>query len=152
MEFGNCWDLLVWWASYSFCLVLSMFKGKNPTYDFVENTWVKLFHLMTEFSYFAPTKLSRLPNILFWGLFLHLWDACCCLHFLPHRCQVSPKFTVKNEKWTSVEGLHLTCSSLGPCWPLDPGLVFRGFTHENTLKLTCIQTFTDRFLLHLISS
>ena len=32
MELACNWDLLVWWTSYSFYLVHSVFKGENPTY------------------------------------------------------------------------------------------------------------------------
>ena len=35
-----CWDLLVWWTSYSFYLVHSVVKGKNPTCLILwKNTW-----------------------------------------------------------------------------------------------------------------
>ena len=27
-----CWDLLIWWTSYSFYVVHSILKGENPTY------------------------------------------------------------------------------------------------------------------------
>ena len=27
-----CWDLFVWWTSYSFYLIHSIFKGENPAY------------------------------------------------------------------------------------------------------------------------
>ena len=42
-------------------------------------------------------KLTRLQNILFWGLFLHLWETCCCLHFCLMGTRRGHKFAVK--KW-----------------------------------------------------
>ena len=37
MNVVYCWDLFVWWTSYSFCLIYYIFKGENPTYgDYVE--------------------------------------------------------------------------------------------------------------------
>ena len=43
-------------------------------------------------------QLSRLHNILSWGLVLHLWDTCCCLPFCLTGARRAPEFAVKDAK------------------------------------------------------
>ena len=61
-----CWDLLVWWTSYSLYLVHSLFKGENPTYTTEKerrknSNWLVFTHLQTNF--FKPGMMIETTKL-----------------------------------------------------------------------------------------
>ena len=89
------------------CTSLGPCRPLDPSLDFLTLSFLK-FHSCKSVQ--ADPSLRHMRHLLL-------------LAFLPHRCEESPKFAVKNEK-SVCGGGALTCTSPGSRQPLDPCLDF----------------------------
>ena len=96
-----CWDLFVWWTSYSFYLVWSVFKGENPTCVISTTTRKGKKSALACILTFNDQFLSilfvweRSVNSRFWYQFVWpwpsfkvtvVWENNFCAHFLTNFC------------------------------------------------------------------
>ena len=159
------WDLLIWWTSYSFCLVLLIFKGEDPAYKIS----LRGFNVGSYFDTYRPIsfKVGMTGEITKLYILISVWMALTFIH--GHSCMrfffLNPRTFHCRFQWSSVCCLNqlVCCSSLLdlPCTAIFKGensadnfikctfnIVMCRDTYESIcLKICVIQSTTKLYSL-----
>ena len=130
----HCWDLFVWWASHSFCLGHSIFKGENPYSCDLVGLYSDIFK-QTSF------KLGMMVENTKFYILIAVWitlkfSPVSCVHFSKISLPIRMKFGMLHEQYSREKSLHtsrLVSSRLCPSTA--------GCSHLSMSSIVCIRDF-----------
>ena len=144
------WDLLMWWTSYSFSVIHSIFKGENPTY---------VISLKNSFNIGLFTDIYR-PisfNLVwwFWYQFGWLWPS----------FKVTVVWEIKSfnvyylaNLSFNLDEIHNQMVCWSPCWIYFAQVLLKGDNSANKdswnlelpLTWSCVRTLVNWFVLNFV--